>query len=551
MYALKNHPCRMVAALVVALVVVSLQPSTQAEERKAWGEYVTRSLDTLIEHGTDRYGEKHTPLIMAVLDVHTLESPEHPKELGSLVRLEGRIHRRAERGSNLWYDQPLLATLYEATGRGLGIRYCQAADAYVEYYLANCKKENGMIAWGSHIHWDCYRDRAGGDHDGAGPHEILIHRAQWENLYRINPDRVREEIEGIWKLHIHDKESGRHNRHDDGQPGADFPFSAGSFIQAFAFMHSVEPGDGEYLRRAQLVANWHWNQRNPQTNLPAFQPGNLRYDRKDRHFYGSTFTTAITGPHAARLLDSYRHTHDGHFRHLATTYLLAYHQHGWLEDQQTYVGMLNLDGSVTTREQAPEEYASQLPGQAQEPDPEYSVPPIGPVDVWPTTIFPLDYPLLTAQSILFAYECTDPGDIFIAPHLLEMAERWAALVEANLPATTGRTFRHTLTAALPELRETGGTYAENYGRAISFFVHLYQATGNAHYLAVAERIAEDAVDKLYVETVITTPDGEKKTVSLFRGHPAKPYYEAADGVGLLLFALLELDDPGRETQSAL
>jgi hypothetical protein len=28
---------------------------------------------------------------------------------------------------------------------------------------------------------------------------------------------------------------------------------------------------------------------------------------------------------------------------------------------------------------------------------------------------------------------------------------------------------------------------------------------------------------------------------LFRGHPAKPYYEAMDGVGYLMYALLELD----------
>jgi hypothetical protein len=28
---------------------------------------------------------------------------------------------------------------------------------------------------------------------------------------------------------------------------------------------------------------------------------------------------------------------------------------------------------------------------------------------------------------------------------------------------------------------------------------------------------------------------------LFRGHPAKPYYEATDGVGQLLYALLQLD----------
>ncbi len=30
---------------------------------------------------------------------------------------------------------------------------------------------------------------------------------------------------------------------------------------------------------------------------------------------------------------------------------------------------------------------------------------------------------------------------------------------------------------------------------------------------------------------------------LFKGHPAKPYYEATNGVGLLLWALLELDAP--------
>ena len=30
---------------------------------------------------------------------------------------------------------------------------------------------------------------------------------------------------------------------------------------------------------------------------------------------------------------------------------------------------------------------------------------------------------------------------------------------------------------------------------------------------------------------------------IFRGHPAKDYYEATNGVGLLLWALLELEAP--------
>jgi hypothetical protein len=44
----------------------------------------------------------------------------------------------------------------------------------------------------------------------------------------------------------------------------------------------------------------------------------------------------------------------------------------------------------------------------------------------------------------------------------------------------------------------------------------------------ARALADESIEKLYHK-------------GLFRGHPAKPYYEAMDGVGNLLYALLELD----------
>jgi hypothetical protein len=53
-------------------------------------------------------------------------------------------------------------------------------------------------------------------------------------------------------------------------------------------------------------------------------------------------------------------------------------------------------------------------------------------------------------------------------------------------------------------------------------------TGEQKYLELAKKVANEAVSKLYYD-------------GLFRGHPAKPYYEATDGVGFLLYALLELD----------
>jgi uncharacterized protein YyaL (SSP411 family) len=193
---------------------------------------------------------------------------------------------------------------------------------------------------------------------------------------------------------------------------------------------------------------------------------------------------------------------------------------------------------------------SQLARGDKEPDPAYSVPPIGPVDVWPTTIFPLDFPLLTAQANLYAYELTRKEGQLGDEELLNAAKRWAHVIEGNLPPDTGWTFREALTAALPKSRETRGTYAQNYGRAISFFVHLFRATGERKHLRLAEQLAREAVDKLYVETEIKVGRSRTRRFGIFRGHPAKPYYEAANGVGILLLALLELDQPNKPSLGA-
>jgi len=45
------------------------------------GPYAARvreCLDTLIEHGTDRYGNTHTPLLCSILDVETRDCPQNP-----------------------------------------------------------------------------------------------------------------------------------------------------------------------------------------------------------------------------------------------------------------------------------------------------------------------------------------------------------------------------------------------------------------------------------------------------------------------------------------
>ena len=73
-----------------------------------------------------------------------------------------------------------------------------------------------------------------------------------------------------------------------------------------------------------------------------------------------------------------------------------------------------------------------------------------------------------------------------------------------------------------------GAFADSYGRMISFYTHMYTLTGETVYLDDARRLAQEAVSKLYYK-------------GLFRGHPAKPYYGSVDGVGFLLYGLLQLD----------
>ncbi|MGI9456379.1 MAG: hypothetical protein ACR2NU_07445, partial [Aeoliella sp.] len=346
-------------------------------------------------------------------------------------------------------------------------------------------------------------------------------------------------VDNIWIHHIQDKQTGMHNRHNSEGRG-DFPFSGGSFCMAFSTMYRAT-GEQHYLDKARLVADWHWNNRNKETNIPAAHPAT---GEELNGLYGRAFFSELTGPHAAALMRCYEITGEKHFLDIAVTYLKVYDEYGWDEEAQNYLGMINLDGTPTTLDDVPVAMRSQVYGQtAEDPDPGYSVPPIGPIDVWPTTIFTLDFPLMSGQSAVLAYELTaedgKPGDAA----LLRPAKRWADIIERNLPAKSGWTFRKRLEASLPDLPETGGTYAGNYGRVISFYVHLYRATGEINYLNLARQIAQDAVDKLYVETELTDDEGTVKKYGLFRGHAAKPYYEAVDGVGTLLFALLELGNP--------
>ncbi len=145
--------------------------------------------------------------------------------------------------------------------------------------------------------------------------------------------------------------------------------------------------------------------------------------------------------------------------------------------------------------------------------------------------------MIAAQSAIYAYELSATDGSAKDEELLTTAKHWASAIAKKLPPATGRRWKRSLEEAMPAARDSGGTYAENYGRAISFFVHLYRATDDKKYLRQATELAQEAVDKLFEN-------------GLFKGHPAKPYYETTNGSGFLLYALLELDAPNEPMRGA-
>ena len=498
---------RIALRLVAPLLVLTAGnlPVAPADDTKEadYLRHVTRCLDALIECGTDHYGPQQTPVLVSILDTRTRECPADPAALDEAWRVTRR-DRRNPAAANLLTDQPLLKTMAAAslvTGQD---KYRRFADRYVDWYLKNLVDDRGFFWWGWHRHYDVYQDKMLG-HLG-NPHEIhAIHCIAWDQLWEVNPGAVRKEIEAIWQWHVVDKKTGEINRHGDGQRGCDFAMSAGACACAFAFLYQ-QTGEAVWLDRAKLLTSYYWDRRNPQTDLFADRPnaGANRFD-------GSHFVTADTGLFCHALLKCFQMTGDAKFKDQALAYLKAYRKYGYDSQTGRFWGSLRLDGTP-------------VPGPRLQPGQQgadYGMyEPRGYLDLWQPYVAGYEHPLPTAEVYAFAALLT--GD----PSMLDTARLFARHLEANLPPRA--CLSESWYRGYAERYAPQGTYAGLYGQAISFFLQMHLLTGEPRYLRLARETADDAIARL-------ADNG------LFRGHPAKPYYEAVDGVGYLLYALLQLD----------
>ena len=463
---------------------------------------VRNCCDVLMDRGTDRYGSVHAPLLVSILDIESLNCPENPLPLDEAWRVIRR-GRRNPASSNLLMDQVTIKTMYllsQITGQST---YADFSNTYVDYYLKNLVDDRGLIWWGWHRCFDVFREARVG-HNGD-PHEFhASHCIAWENLWQINPNAVRREIEAIWTWHVCNKESGEINRHCDAKAGCDFSMTAGAFLYAFAFLYT-KTGNGVWLDRARLLANYYWTRRNPNTDLFPDRPnaGLKRFD-------GGHFLTSNVGLHGHALLKTEELTGDVLFRNYAKAYLQAYHRYGYDAEAGKYWGSLTLDGTPVL---GPRVYTDNIDSTAGY----HASQPRGYLDLWQPYVCGYEHPLYAAQVYVYGFERT--GE----PAFLEAAKTFASWIAKELDHKM--CMPNTWYKGYAETYAPHGTYADHYGHLISFFTHLFVQTNDGSYLALARRVADEAIEKL-------SHNG------IFRGHPHKPYYEATDGVGYLMYGLL-------------
>ena len=397
------------------------------------------------------------------------------------------------RGSEFYEDQSIMHSM-EAASKITG------DEKYIDFigkYFGEVLKVSGgseEFMWGTHKFYDVFFDEC--KSPNGDPHEMAVKAPVWEMLWKLNSEAVRSEIEYIRKMHIVDHETGLYNRHDGEETPCCISIAGGQFIYAFSYLYS-KTQDDTYLDAAKLIANMHFRAADEKTGLTPDVPSTG--DGFPSHFCG----TEITGTLCFGLLKSYEITGDPLFRDQALQYLRNFGKYAYDEANEKFYALANIHTGETV---------SGARWDAGEN-------PLGYADLWQPYQYGFEQPLVAAQTYAFAYYLTkDAG-------MLSYAEKWAAMISNNPPESGCRTdSRYELYA---RLFSKYGTFADYYGRSISMFLNLYVSTTDDRYLAKAHEFADEAISKLYYN-------------GLFRGHPARAFYNNVDGVGFLLYSLLQL-----------
>ena len=237
---------------------------------------VQRYTDALIEHGTDSYGHKHSPMLLSLMHRTKLEPFNSMPQAPSGIRPGDRV---TTHGSNVNLDQNMYRVLYtlsEITGDS---KYREAADAALSEFLAvSPSPETKLFAWGEHLCWDLEAD-TWGTHETKAIHEPKRPTVLFEKFYELNAESIINYCDGLWEHQLYSDENGRkdgnfsrHTAYDKHEPqrNYDFPKEGGYFIHdwARAYAKTNEPRFLDYID--VLASRYTQKVKKTKNNLIAF-----------------------------------------------------------------------------------------------------------------------------------------------------------------------------------------------------------------------------------------------------------------------------------------
>jgi hypothetical protein len=258
--------------------------------------------DAMIEKGRDRYGEKHSPLFAAALDLGTMSLPEKaPPNVGGLRGIE-----RSWRGANPQHDQYLYQLLYALTKITGEKRYGEAADAALKWFFENAQSpETGLLAWGEHLQWDFRLERAVNAEmkNYWELHEFYRPWLFWERCFDLTPGPCLRFAKGLWAHQIADQTTGAFSRHagyhtHKTETDWELPRHGGFYIATWARAYA-RTKDPEFLRAVTVLVDGFLAHRHPGTGAlpPAFGAG-----AREHYWAPSNLSLAIDLWDAAPLL---------------------------------------------------------------------------------------------------------------------------------------------------------------------------------------------------------------------------------------------------------
>lgn len=459
-------------------------------------DIVRTHLDSLIEFGTDRYGGAHTPMFMATLDPDTLAYPADDTRTETITKAYRLIH--APRGCSAYWDQPTLSAMYACANLIGEPRYRDSADAYLRFFMERCVSESGVFYWGNHYFYHAFDDVTVEFNGGFAPdstwvrpvnrseppllHELRPLSPDWELLYKLNPSAVDRHIREMAAWHVFDANGG-FNRHSDRKSSCAF-LEAGAILTYSLLFLYAKTDDPALLEDGLKIARYSFRNRHPDTGLLLNNPTQTRWDGR--------MSTSEVGLWSRLLLQAARRIRPlapeaaEELAQMGKQALLAYERHAYDAGSGRYYGRLWLDGKPDLGEQT----TPYQPGV-------YS-------SIW-SFLFPThDYPISCAFASLDAMD-EDPA-------MASAARRWAEAVK-------GEAFSS---------EEPPARFADNYGKAIAFLAAYGRTTNEPSYEDAARELAGRAL-------------GELRRGRLLVGHRKAHWYDAIDGVGYLLLAVLYLE----------